>query len=223
MRGRAGSLVAGELEFDLARHELRCAGTVLRLEPHPMDLLLLLMERGGELVTREEIAQRLWQRGTHVAVDEGINTAVRKLRQTLQDDPRHPRYVETVVGKGYKFLSVVERHDRATALPRLTPGRIVWSGRSVPLVEGDNVIGRDPGADVCVDSFTVSRRHAVVRVGAVTAAIEDLRSKNGTKVNGVPVSTPVPLGDGDQIDVGGVRVVFVRPSHSARTRTLVPG
>ena len=222
MGGRQRSLAAGELVVDLARHEVRLAGAIVKLEPHPMDLLILLMERAGDLVTRRDIAQRLWPSGTHVAVDEGINTAVRKLRKSLADDPRRPRYVGTVVGKGYRFLPVVERRGGDSVMQSLATARIVWDERSVTLTDGDNVIGRDTAAAVCIDSHTVSRRHAVVHVDGDSAVLEDLRSKNGTKVNGVSVDTPVVLSDGDRIDVGGVRVVFVRPSHSSRTRTLLP-
>jgi DNA-binding winged helix-turn-helix (wHTH) protein len=219
---RQRCLAAGELVVDLARHEVRLADSILKLEPHPMDLLILLMEREGELVTRRDIAQRLWPSGTHVVVDEGINTVVRKLRKSLADDPRHPRYVGTVVRKGYRFLAVVERRGVDSVMQSLPTGRIVWEERSVTLTNGDNVIGRDPAAAVCIDSHTVSRRHAVVRVDADSAVLEDLRSKNGTKVNGVSVDAPVVLSDGDRIEVGGVRIVFVRPSHSSRTRTLAP-
>jgi DNA-binding winged helix-turn-helix (wHTH) protein len=213
-------LAAGRLEVDLRRHEVRLADSILKLEPHPMDLLVLLMERDGELVTRNEIAQRLWPSGTHVAVDEGINTAVRKLRKTLADDPRRPRYVGTVVGKGYRFLAVVQRRGDASVLPPVM-GRIVWEERSVTLTSGDNVIGRDAAAAVCIDSHTVSRRHAVVHVDGDGTVLEDLHSKNGTKVNGVSINAPVVLSDGDRIEVGGVKIVFLRPSDSSRTRTLI--
>jgi len=72
-----------------------------------MELLLLLVERKGELVSREEISQRLWGADVFVDVDLGINTAVRKVRTALRDDPEKPRFVETVVGKGYRFAAPV--------------------------------------------------------------------------------------------------------------------
>jgi TolB-like protein/DNA-binding winged helix-turn-helix (wHTH) protein/Tfp pilus assembly protein PilF len=72
-----------------------------------MELLLLLVERRGELVSREEIAERLWGRNVFLEVDHSINTAVGKVRQVLRDDPEKPRFVETVVGKGYRFAAPV--------------------------------------------------------------------------------------------------------------------
>src|SRR5262249_51579616 len=72
-----------------------------------MELLILLVERGGELVSREEIADRLWGKDIFVDIDHSINTAVRKIRLVLRDDSEKPRFVETVVGKGYRFAAPV--------------------------------------------------------------------------------------------------------------------
>ena len=72
-----------------------------------MELLILLLERPGELVSREEIAERLWGKDVFLDVDHGINTAIRKVRAALRDDPEKPRFVETVVGKGYRFAAPV--------------------------------------------------------------------------------------------------------------------
>ena len=72
-----------------------------------MELLILLVERKGELVSREEIAERLWGKDVFLDVDHGINTAIRKVRAVLRDDPEKPRFVETVVGKGYRFAAPV--------------------------------------------------------------------------------------------------------------------
>jgi TolB-like protein/DNA-binding winged helix-turn-helix (wHTH) protein/Flp pilus assembly protein TadD len=80
---------------------------VLRLEKRPMELLILLLEREGELVSRDEIAERLWGKDVFVDVEHGINTAVRKVRLALKDDSEQPRFVETVVGKGYRFAASV--------------------------------------------------------------------------------------------------------------------
>ena len=79
----------------------------MHLEKLPMELLILLVERRGELVSREEIAARLWGKGVFLDVDRSINTAVNKVRVALRDDPEKPRFVETVVGKGYRFAAPV--------------------------------------------------------------------------------------------------------------------
>lgn len=92
-----------EFTLDRASYRLQRGDRVLRLEKLPMELLILLVERRGELVAREEIAERLWGKDVFVDIDHSINTAVRKVRQVLRDDPDNPRFVETVVGKGYDF------------------------------------------------------------------------------------------------------------------------
>jgi DNA-binding winged helix-turn-helix (wHTH) protein len=97
----------GEFTLNESRFRLQRGDRVLRLEKRPMELLLLLVERRGELVSRDKIAAKLWGKDVFLDVDQSINTAVRKVRQVLRDDPDHPRYVETVVGKGYRFAEQV--------------------------------------------------------------------------------------------------------------------
>ena len=97
----------GDFTLDQSRYRLQRGERLLRLEKLPMELLILLVQRRGELVSREEIAERLWGKDVFLDVDHSINTAVRKVRLTLRDDPEKPRFVETVVGKGYRFAAPV--------------------------------------------------------------------------------------------------------------------
>jgi len=95
----------GGFELDCARYELRLEGRPLRLERIPTELLMLLLERDGALVSRQEIVDRLWGRDVFVDTEHGINTAIRKIRAALRDDADDPRFVQTVVGKGYRFAA----------------------------------------------------------------------------------------------------------------------
>jgi len=97
-----------EFELDIGRYELRRQGRPLKLEKVPMDLLILLAEREGQLVTREEIVQKLWGPDVFVDTRQGVNTAVRKIRLALRDDPDNPRILQTVFGKGYRLVAPVE-------------------------------------------------------------------------------------------------------------------
>lgn len=97
----------GQFELDLRSYELKRDGQPIRLEKTPMELLILLAERHGELVTREQIIERLWGKEVFRDTEQGINTAIRKVRQVLQDDPEQPQFLETVVGKGYRFAGNV--------------------------------------------------------------------------------------------------------------------
>src|ERR1700676_2532763 len=96
-----------KFELDLQSYELRKSGRVIKLEKLPMELLILLAENQGQLVTREQIIQRLWGDNVFVDTRQGINTAVRKLRIALQDDSENPRLLQTLPGRGYRLLAVV--------------------------------------------------------------------------------------------------------------------
>lgn len=94
-------------ELDERAYELRRAGRALKLERIPMDLLCLLVRNAGQLVSRDTIIEKLWGKDVFLDTDNSINTAVRKIRQILNDDPRNPRFVHTVAGKGYRFAAPV--------------------------------------------------------------------------------------------------------------------
>jgi len=108
------------LELDLRRYELRRGSSVLKLEKIPIELLILLVERRDQLVVREEIIARLWGKDFFLDTEQGINTAIRKIRLTLGDDPNEPRFLQTVVGKGYRFVGPITIVGAAPALPRVT-------------------------------------------------------------------------------------------------------
>ena len=97
--------LGGDLELDPRAYELRRSGRRLKLERIPMELLLLLVERRGELVTREEIIERIWGKDVFLDTDSGINAAIRKIRQVLKDDPEKPLFIQTISGKGYRFVA----------------------------------------------------------------------------------------------------------------------
>jgi len=97
----------GDFTLDQSCYRLQRGERIVRLERRPMELLFLLIEKRGELVSREEVADRLWGTDVFVDIDQGINTAVRKVRRVLRDDPEKPRYIETIVGKGYRFAAPV--------------------------------------------------------------------------------------------------------------------
>lgn len=97
----------GDYELDTASFELRRGGRLVRLERQPMDLLILLIARRGHLVPRTEIIDRLWGKDVFVDVETGVHTAVRKIRQALRDSAEHSAFVETVPGRGYRFIADV--------------------------------------------------------------------------------------------------------------------
>jgi DNA-binding winged helix-turn-helix (wHTH) protein len=101
---RAHKAAPGDLELDLGRYELRRFGHRVRLEKKPMELLIFLVSRREQLVSREDIAAKLWQSDLFVDTERNINNIVRKIRTALGDSSSKPRFLETVVGKGYRFV-----------------------------------------------------------------------------------------------------------------------
>jgi len=106
-----GTFEFGEFELDCERFELRRKGIPLRLERQPMELLTLLASSDGRLVTREEIAHLLWPSEVFVDTGHGINTAIRKIRHVLRETPESPRFLQTVTGKGYRFIGVAHKPE----------------------------------------------------------------------------------------------------------------
>ena len=102
----------GPFELDTQCGQLRKDGVGLKLQGQPIQILEILLEKPGQLVTREEIRQRLWTSDTFVDFDHSLNTAVKKLRQTLGDEADTPRYIETLPKRGYRFIGEVEERGR---------------------------------------------------------------------------------------------------------------
>ncbi len=122
-----------EFVLDFGRRELRRGGSVANLQNIPFQLLTLLVMKQGQLLTREEIVEAIWGKDRFVDAEHGINTAMRKLRQSLGEDPDHPRLIQTVVGKGYRFIAPIEVPGRATepAEGKVTARRWVSGRRAV--------------------------------------------------------------------------------------------
>jgi DNA-binding winged helix-turn-helix (wHTH) protein/tetratricopeptide (TPR) repeat protein len=102
---------AGDVEVDLGRYELRRSGRRIRIEKKPMELLIFLLERREQMVSREEIVKRLWRSDLFIDTEKNVNNIVRKLRTALGDNADRPRFLETVVGKGYRFVGPVRVID----------------------------------------------------------------------------------------------------------------
>src|SRR6266851_659906 len=105
-----------DFELDLSACELRRGGTALHLQRIPFQLLSLLVERHGQLVTREEILERIWGKDVFADGDNSINTAVRKLRRTLNDDAGAPQFIITVPARGYRFIARISLHQRTPSV-----------------------------------------------------------------------------------------------------------
>jgi len=135
-------------ELDVAARSLRRDGHRLKLERIPLEILVLLLEHGGEIVTRDEIVSRIWGRGAFLDTDNSIRGAVRKIRQVLKDDAETPRFIQTVSGQGYRFIAPIigpkeEQSADAVSEPplqsrRLQTGEVDGEPKADALVDTDN-------------------------------------------------------------------------------------
>jgi len=112
---------AGKHRLDLSRYQLSRDGRPLKLERQPMELLIFFVQRKGQLVTRDDIVEKLWGNDVFVDVDRSINATVRKIRSALKDNPDQPKYLETVVGKGYRLIGEIELVPAPPKAPGKTP------------------------------------------------------------------------------------------------------
>jgi len=136
----AGKIQFGVYEADLCTGELSKHGRKIRLTGRPFQILALLLERPGELLTREEIRTRLWPADTFVDFEHGMNSAIRKVRDALGDSAKKPRFVETLARRGYRFIAPPEMIDRvspATA-PSASPAAPTneWVGKEATVIDG---------------------------------------------------------------------------------------
>jgi len=206
--------VAERLQFDrftldTGTRELLADGAIVHLPPKAFDLLEILVQRRPEAVPRAEIEKRVW-RSTHVS-ETSLAGLVGELRKALGDQGRPARFVRTVHSFGYAFCGAASE-VRAPAPARATTApdayRLVIGRREVSLSAGENMLGREAGVVVWLDSPSVSRRHARIVIANGKATLEDLGSRNGTRLRGQPVTSPVPLADGDTFELGSVTMTF---------------
>jgi len=224
----------GAFDLDARTGELRRRGVRVRLQDQPFQLLAALVERAGDLVTRDELRVRLWPVSTAIAFDQAVNSAVAKVRTALGDSAESPRFVETLARRGYRFIEDVEwvgdpgdapaPQPAAAPAPRAAIVRLTTDDRTVVLTEGSHIVGRDQDASVWIDSAVVSRHHARLVVQRDRITIEDLDSRNGTFVNDARVEGVSALAHGDRLRIAThALVVHVSIGKTANgTADIVP-
>jgi DNA-binding winged helix-turn-helix (wHTH) protein len=199
-------------EVDLRAEELYKAGRKIKLQVQPFHVLLILLERPGEVVTREEMQKRLWPADTFVDFDHSLNTAIKKLRQALCDDKKKPRFVETLPKRGYRFLVGVKRPASSSAVGETsvpTPAcakdatASPWVGRVAKVCSEDRV----SFAVVAIDEAAAAERQ---RLGAANDDVGLSLLIASQRLIMVPVGTPV-------------RVIEVQKTHSRCHARILEG
>lgn len=177
-----------DFTFDTAAQQLRRQGTPVPLPPKAMELLEILLERCGKLVTRGELMERIWP--DVVVCDASLKNVVSILREALDDHRRAGRFIESVHRRGYRFAGMVIPLDES---PELSLAVLCWGDRRIPLREGVYLAGRAHDCAIVLDDPTVSRHHARLTVSRSGVTIEDLGSRNGVFVDGVRIDGIQPL------------------------------
>src|SRR5207245_11719489 len=103
----------GVFEVDLRAGELRKRGVKIKLQDQPFQILQILLEHSGEVVTREELRERIWPADTFVDLDQGLNNAIKRLRESLSDSPDNSRFIETIPRHGYRFIGITRSRTPA--------------------------------------------------------------------------------------------------------------
>jgi DNA-binding winged helix-turn-helix (wHTH) protein len=193
----------GSCTLELQSRRLLRDGREVRLTRKAFELLKILIEHAPRALTKAELLEHLWPK-TYVS-DDALARLVSDLRVTIGDSARQPTMIRTIHGFGYAFVADVDnRHWRS---PR-TSYELTWASQVFPLVQGENVIGRDPDVSVPLSASIISRRHARVFIEDDVVQIEDLGSKNGTLVDNERLEAPRSLQDGDVITVGDYELTF---------------
>ena len=178
-------------EVDLRAGELYKAGRKIKLQALPFQALALLLERPGEVVTREEFEKGLWPGDTFVDFDHSLNTAIKKLRQALGDDNKKPRFVETLPKRGYRFIGTVEQATRVST-PAKTPAATSRVGRIAKLCAEDKL----SFALVSVDEEAAAEREKLegasddVGLSLLIASQKLLMVPDGTQVRILEIQQP---------------------------------
>jgi DNA-binding winged helix-turn-helix (wHTH) protein len=209
----------GPFTLDERARQLRRGTQPVHLSPKAFDLLALLVHRRPEAISKSEVHEQLW-RDTFVS-DVNLAVLIGEIRTALDDDARHPQFVRTVQRFGYAFSGTVAevRRTRAPGLGHAMCWLALGAERAA-LSNGENLVGRDPSADVRVDAVGVSRRHAMIVVGDHEVTLHDLSSKNGTYIDDVRVTSPMTLTDGIEVRFGPAVACFRRAAGMTSTQTL---
>lgn len=202
--------------FDPGARQLLRGEAEVHLGPKAFDLLGALLKVRPRALAKAQLLTLLWPRTA--VVEANLTNLVAELRQALKDLARRPRYVRTVYAFGYAFCgeAVEEGGGRP---PTASAFRVLWEKREIPLEVGENVLGRSRDAVVWIASESVSRRHARILITGQEAVLEDLDSKNGTWLRERRIQAPVPLVDGDEFRLGGIRLVFRAAAGADDTKT----
>lgn len=206
--------------FDSDQKALLRGGEPVRLTPRAFRLLELLILRRPKAVSKRDLLDHVWSGS--IVEEANLKTIVLEIRNALEERGGRPEVIRTVYAYGYAFAGKGEEEaDSGTESQAVVSVR--WNAQSVLLPLGAHLMGRRPDCGVSIDDPSVSRVHARLEITRDLLRIEDLRSKNGTFVEGRRITAPTELLNRCEIVIGEVSVQLARlDSGDASTQTAVP-
>ena len=197
----------GRARLDLESRQLLCDGEERSLGPKAFDLLRLLIEFRPRVLTKAEIMDLIWPDA--FVAEANVAILIGDIRAAIGDTTVSARLIKTHHGVGYSFCGEVVEQQRDAVVPMGGSRFLLAIGtRRVLLARGELIAGRDAHCDVIIPDISVSRRHAALHVTPSTVEIEDLESKNGTRVNDHAITGRCRLADGTVVTLGNVLASF---------------
>jgi DNA-binding winged helix-turn-helix (wHTH) protein len=207
--------------FDSDQKALLRGGVPVRLTPRAFRLLELLLRQRPKAVSKRDLLDYVWS--GNIVEEANLKTIVLEIRSALEERGGRPEVIRTVFGYGYAFAGEVEPEEEQVAeLPAVVSVR--WEEHSTLLTIGSHLIGRRRDCAVAIEAPSVSRVHARLDVSPAALRIEDLRSKNGTFIDGRRITGAIELLDRAEIRIGEIPVKLTRlGSGDKSTETVTPG
>ncbi len=210
-----------ECRLDTASRELTVKGKAVRISPKAFELLRVLIAARPRVVPKRELMDALWPDA--FVVDANLPVIVGELRSALGDRSSETSAIKTHHGIGYSF--VADAREKKSGPDSVGTAAVRWvlrvDRRRIALSQGLNTVGRDENCDAYLNDASVSRNHARLTVRGDSVTVEDLGSKNGSRVNGEAIASSRRLTDGDEIEFGTVKTRLVATAtNSPSTLTM---
>lgn len=209
----------GPFVMDSGTRTLLRGGHAVHLSPKAFDVLEILVARRPNVVTKEVLLAEVWPE--KVVEEANLAIVVGEIRKALNDDTKAPSIVVTVPRRGYRFAADSQdlHAERSAAAAGYARWWLTWNDKTLPLRDGENLVGRHPASAIWINAPSVSRNHARIVVSSAGVSVEDLGSRNGTFVDGQKLGKPHVLVDGSTVTFGSERATFRQWSDEAAMGT----
>jgi DNA-binding winged helix-turn-helix (wHTH) protein len=209
MKVRFGSFVFDSGARELLKYEEPSgASRPVHLSPKAFDVLEILLARRPNVVTKEVLLSEVWP--GKVVEEANLAIVVGEIRKALGEDSKTPAIIVTVARRGYRFAADAQDVVRSggSEAERYVRWWLSWNDKTLPLREGENIVGRHPSSSIWIDGTSVSRTHARIVASAGQVTVEDRGSRNGTFIDGRKITGPHVLVDGATVTFGSEETVF---------------